>query len=483
MTRICYVCLSDLHLGADNSLLTHLTPNGSKGRNPANVDPSKPSRVLRELAASLQALLRPEAGEPKATLILNGDLLELAFSQDNLAIMAFERLLELLFPERGEPLVDSKIVFIPGNHDHHLWETAREMQYAKYVQRHPPGDALKAPWHATAMFSPKHASATLLNGVAQRYPHMSEAGVEILTVYPNYALMNKETKCLIFSHGHFTESIYMLMSTLANLLYPHRKDKPKATWDAEAENFAWIDFFWSTLGRSGAAGKDVEHLYEMLLVPRRKEVLAKQLAGIVGHELLGGAGGLLAFLLRPIIGGLLARAGGLEKTRTGKPLSDDARKGLGFFLERLVRGQFLAERDVELEGAAKEVTFIFGHTHKPFSAKMDFKGFPPKVSVYNTGGWVVDSEKPDVSHGGAIVLVDDDLNAVCVRMYNETKDGRAQAVRVEVAEPASGSNALFEYVSSTVDSNAKPWSTFAAAIAEALPAYYENFRWNLTRGG
>jgi len=52
MPDIQYICISDLHLGADNSLLTHLGPKIG------DVDPYRPSEVLEGLANCLRELVR-----------------------------------------------------------------------------------------------------------------------------------------------------------------------------------------------------------------------------------------------------------------------------------------------------------------------------------------------------------------------------------------------------------------------------------------
>jgi hypothetical protein len=96
MPAIRYICVSDLHLGAENSLLTQL------GSAPGEVDTSRPSEVLVEFASCLRELVRHNESLVKPTLILNGDALELALAQDNVALMAFERFLELMFPINGE---------------------------------------------------------------------------------------------------------------------------------------------------------------------------------------------------------------------------------------------------------------------------------------------------------------------------------------------------------------------------------------------
>jgi len=91
-------------------------------------------------------------GKKKPTLILNGDIFELALCATNDAAMAFERFIELVL-KKGRELFDNRIIFVPGNHDHHLWETAREVQYADYyVKNLEPGCEIKKPWHYTKLF-------------------------------------------------------------------------------------------------------------------------------------------------------------------------------------------------------------------------------------------------------------------------------------------------------------------------------------------
>jgi hypothetical protein len=86
MSDIAYICLSDMHLGADNSLLTGLREN--------DVAPRTASPVLTQLVTCLRALVSRNQGERKPTLILNGDILELALANDNVAAMAFECFIE-----------------------------------------------------------------------------------------------------------------------------------------------------------------------------------------------------------------------------------------------------------------------------------------------------------------------------------------------------------------------------------------------------
>ena len=150
---------------------------------------------------------------------------------------------------KGNELFE-KIIYVPGNHDHHLWESARETQYVDYMAGKKPKEELSIPWHTTNIFmdsSQKQVPLYFLTRLVRRYPHLKN--FVIFASYPNYGLRTQNgKKCVIFHHGHFIESIYRLMSILKTMVFPDRKE-PDTIWDLEAENFAWIDFFWSTMGR------------------------------------------------------------------------------------------------------------------------------------------------------------------------------------------------------------------------------------------
>jgi len=169
------------------------------------VNPGRPSEVLEGLAKCLKELVRHNERARKPTLILNGDALELALAEDNIALMAFDRFIELMFPVNGDWLIDPNIIFNPGNHDHHLWETARETQYVEFLQgkrSKKVGADLPVPWHTTHMFDPDLVDSALLNAVIGRHPHMTSQRVHVGTVYPNLCLLNAdESKCAIFSQA------------------------------------------------------------------------------------------------------------------------------------------------------------------------------------------------------------------------------------------------------------------------------------------
>ena len=466
MADIRYVCLSDMHLGEEDSLLTDLQQGST------DIDPLHASPVMKQLVDCIKHLISQTS--PKPALILNGDILEMALSTVNDAAMVFERFIELIMPD-GDKLFE-KIIYIPGNHDHHLWETAREIQYANYIKnRTEPGQRLKTPWHTTEMFfendTPK-VDSYFLSKLVQRYEHLEDFKIHV--AYPNFGLFNEDKqRSVIFHHGHYIESLYHLMSTLKGMIFPDQKRELKnmEIKELEAENFAWIDFFWSAMGRSGAAGRDVEIIYESLNDPKARKKLLRNLANGLADELdipiLTEA--MEAKVMEKLLNYFANKFAGTEKSQTEQLLSEDARQGLVNFMIGPLKKQLLKERSDDMP---YEVTFVIGHTHKPFEEdwdEMGYAGYPRWVNVFNTGGWVVESEKVQSHHGGSVILVDEDLNTVALRMYNEARRPEDYSVLLKDAtHPNQPSNPLFEQVNKLVDPASDPWRSFSNRVYEEL---------------
>jgi hypothetical protein len=459
-----------MHLGEEDSLLTNLKTASTE------VDPFQPSPVMVQLIECIKALLKGQSTKP--TLILNGDILELALTTDNLAAMVFERFIELALPA-GEALF-GRVIYIPGNHDHHLWESARETQYVNFISKIAPGSPLDIPWHTTNLFVDKDSEPIPLyfpTRLVQRYPHLKKC--IIAAAYPNYGVLSTDGKrCIVFSHGHFIESLYLLMSNIMSMIFPDQKI-PEYVWNVEALNFAWIDFFWSTMGRSGDVGKDVEVIYEKMQDKEAFKKLLYNLADSLAREydLPGWGDKMEAAILKFAVDAAVECAYGTERKMGDRLLSPDAEKGLWWFVNGPLRHQIDNECKEKGLPVPSDVTFVFGHTHKPFQQDANFKEFTGWVDVYNTGGWVVETVNPQPLHGGGMVLVDGDLNAVSIRMYNETPDSKGCAVRIEEAtHGGEGPNPLFQHIQGLVNSSLDPWKSFSDVTARAVHVRAQNLR-------
>jgi hypothetical protein len=304
--------------------------------------------------------------------------------------------------------------------------------------------------------------AELLDAVIHRFPTLGHVSVEL-----RYPLMGLETpdhgQVVAFHHGHYVEPVYRLMSRLQHTLFP-ASAMAETTWDLEAENFAWVDFFWSTLGRSGRVGADVGLLYDMLQDDRALQAIADNLAD-------ASAAALPRRVPRPVrrfatsfvLRRVAKRIGALERNNPGVgPLTAATDVSLEAFVEGPV------SRQISEEGrpAPDQLTFVFGHTHKPFEAAVRYKGFSRLVHVYNTGGWVVDSLTPDSQQGAAAVLVDEDLRVASLHLYRQVPS--PSPVSVSAAGEAAG-NSFLARLAGLVHPEAPPYCVLSEKVAAEVP--------------
>lgn len=473
MPDIRFVCLSDMHFGAETSLLTNLETASS------TVDSSKPSPVLEQLVECLRHLIsQNQIKEPKPTLILNGDIFELALAQDNSAAMCFERFIDLAMPPGHE--LFGRIIYNTGNHDHHLWETARETQYVRnYLATTKWGENLDDPWHATNIFK-NPVPSYFLNGLIHRLEHLNKFDIE--ATYPNFGVLSDDKRrCVIFHHGHLIEAMYLLMSKLKTMIFPDAL-MPTDVWDLEAENFAWIDFFWSALGRSEDVGRGVGRIYEKLQSKEQVRLLFRNLAVSLAedYDLPGWGDRMEAKVMEWFLNTAAELVTGLERNKPEGILSGDTEKGLWAYMEGPLRKQIL----VECSTMPSKVTLVFGHTHKPFQDDMNFDGYPQWVNVYNTGGWVVDKVERQSLYGGAVVLIDENLDATSLRLYNEASNVENYTVLVEEARhPGDHPSDFHRRIESLVNESASLWRIFSQVVARAVNVRAQNLRARINSRG
>ena len=442
MPNIAYVCLSDLHLGDEDSLLTQAG------------DCSGPSPVLLCLAECLSEILgHNQPGGPKPTLILAGDVLELALRPSQQALAAFEQFLRCLMPPHAE--LFAEIIYLPGNHDHHMWQASREAQYLNYLERLAPGAPIEPPWDTTKVVMDLAGKDRLVNGVAtaiaRRLPHLRERDFEILTAYPNFGIRDRG-RAVVFHHGHFIEPAYRFFSTLACLFFPEQS-MPQDVYTLEKENSSWIDFLWSTLGSCGRIGPDVQTIYGASADEASLRRLTDTLAGSIARECpvpKWVPRVVREWILRAVLHEAAGNiATGLERRQVEGDvlLSPAAARGLSRYLEGPLRRQF----EQETGDAPESMAFVLGHTHKPFVA------FQDGTQILNTGGWVVDAPQPEPLHGAAAVLVGEDRSTVSVRLYNHGSYG----LRVEEPTPAGASHgALYGRIADILAAQPQPWKSF-----------------------
>jgi hypothetical protein len=162
-------------------------------------------------------------------------------------------------------------------------------------------------------------------------------------------------------------------------------------------------------------------------------------------------------------------------------LLDDGGAGLRRYLE----GPVLAQLEAELKGAPppKSAALIFGHTHKPFEQMFKVENMPwPEIETYNSGGWVIDSPEPQPIIGGAAILLDDHLNIVSLRVYNETTHPSHIKPRIETAAHSTKApNPFYKRLSRFVSPKTQPWLDCSRAIADAVAIHGQRIAGVLAR--
>ena len=458
------VCLSDLHLGEEDSLLTALEPGSDR------CDVRRPSPVLEQLVACLRDLVGRNRG-PRPVLVLAGDVLELAFGSFTQALLCFERFLELVIPP-GRELV-SEIVYVPGNHDHHVWEIARETRFVQRVLASVEPGAPSAEVHATPLFDHDGIPSFTLSTVARRVRGVGPGDPldrPIHVVYPNLGFLDPGSdRCLVVHHGHYAERLYHLLSEALGWLDPDRS-RPETVDRIEAENFAWIDFVWSLLGRSGEAGEDVEEIYKRLLDPgtraRFLDRLSERIATSVDVPLVPGDR-LEQAVIRLGLGRVAGTVSGPRSDRGPDPWAE-----IGPGLERYVFGPTLRQLRDELGRVPRELAFAFGHTHKPFERSVGDERAGERVEVYNTGGWTVDSVEPAPAVGGAVLVASPGLRAASIRVYGEAGAAAGYPVEVRTAGADPGAEAFRAAIEERITGSGggpdDPWAELARRIGQQI---------------
>jgi UDP-2,3-diacylglucosamine pyrophosphatase LpxH len=455
MTSIRWVCISDLHLGALNSLLTNVTDDGE------HADGSSASPVLTALCQCLLSLRRP--GEDPPELVVLGDLFELALTSPEDAASTFSQFITALRPGMPDAAIAPALRFVPGNHDHHLWSRASDDRFLRLLAEDAAAIPAPADRHATRLLPANDKAA-----VRDRFVEILAArgslttGVTVVQSYPNLGLVTEPgDRAVILSHGHFIEPLYRMMSLLDTVFGSPRTGAIEA-WQLEADNGGWIDFFWSSMGDSGDIMRVTRSLYESL---QSTETIHAEIAAIERAIKAAGASRARADAEAHAVAGLLRAGVGTairERHRPGIILSPHAEEGLATYLNGPVATQVAAEI-----GSPRDVTFVFGHTHKPFIDQRTVHAFSAPVTVVNTGGWVVDTPQLNPLKGASLILIDEKLNLAAVRCYTEGPDASSYQLRTDPPS-STASNELVDELRTIIDPSHDPWASLAQVIRETV---------------
>lgn len=170
------------------------------------------------------------------------------------------------------------------------------------------------------------------------------------------------------------------------------------------------------------------------------------------------------WVLNAVLSREVSRIAMSERGTPTVALTAAGRSGLRSYLEGPVRGQLRQQ----LGHVPEEVTFVYGHTHKPFVDQWSVPGFPAPVSIANTGGWVVDTAAPAPVQAGVAVLVNENLDTASLQFYRQSPGSAPVPVQV-LPPPADGQpSAWHSELASRIDPAAAPWAALSESAAKLV---------------
>ncbi|MBM7068949.1 hypothetical protein [Actibacterium sp. 188UL27-1] len=475
MGRITHVCLSDVHAGAAASLATRVD-------DALAVHPAAPSPTSAAFGTAMQDLLTrhnqdqfgaPYAGAHKPMAILMGDLLDLAFCNRADAAVSYCSWFSAITGGGNDWFADDAVM-LPGNHDHSLWTAARFADEARAAETGQVEGLLAAtkaaqPALADGLRGSATASGILAPMITALNRRCGLPGTVTIN-YPNFALVSDDhARAVVFHHGHFVDATYTMMSRLVDVLTgKRRRHSAQALAD---ENANWIDFGWSSFGEASDLCKIVNDLYTGAENGAEARQLRDRAAKLIERAIvaklpMGGDTTLQTWIERGVLAGLDTTLGAWsDSERYSKTLylSPDGLTGLTTYLDGAVKPQLVEE----LGAVPPDLTFIFGHTHKPFVDQV-LTAAGQSISVANTGGWYLDNTRLDSRDGAAMVLIDEDLNAVSIRYFGVPTNDIPTRVSVDlVSRPSPSATAFHDQISGYVQDGLAVWDALSETAADA----------------
>lgn len=403
--------LSDLHLGEESSIL-HYGQEYEKGKQP--------------YVNQLRELIKGGAAKKKIPfLILAGDTLDLSLAPIQDAVADFR-----LFAEDVYEFFDN-FVYIPGNHDHHMWQTLQEQVLVvnRISERRPAEDFLQEQIGTIedGKITLKGVAADKVLGAKTFLSHLlprppkNQKQKNFALVYPNVFMKFKQpARNILITHGHFFEAAWTLVSDV------FKKSLNLTTINyrvLERVNSPLTEFGWYGLGQAGQLSHFIEELYKEVknsedakltlalndvrdyldelwtFEPNRRKGFLSGISNVFSEmkanvkEELSDEGLKLAIsLVKSLVTSQIEERGphtGGSPLRHCSNILDDPQK-----TDKIKQYiSFSFGRPYEFEPHQ----IIFGHTHIPIrngNIEIPVDGRPRNIAVFNTGGWVVDSAEP-----------------------------------------------------------------------------------------
>ncbi len=385
------IVISDLHLGRPSSYLysDHSTFAANQ-------------KVLLNLLQQVGA---------QDELILNGDIMELSLSGWKEVGRELAKFFELI----AEAGPYKRIVYIPGNHDHHFWRLlVEEILLLHNVENR---NQLPALDEYPFCFVDQKFSSKNYDIILNHFWPSGKTMPEIVVKYPHHLLQVKNMKAAgqtyLITHGHFLEDLFIPMNIL---IEPARLD------ELEAFNNIWLEAFHYHLGQAGRLSNRVRVLLDRYEKggSQAYQVIKKVLDEIYvrlnrKYHIVWPFNWMLKHAIKKIVKKVtLSRHSELF----GVALNRDQKKSIKAYVHKYLLSRYkkVLKSDFHFPGETDiptPFTFLFGHTHRPIAEQeiagawieIDDRIFP----IANSGGWLrSDTAGKSQGQNAGIILINQD---------------------------------------------------------------------------
>ena len=365
------VAISDLHLGVKDSCLT---PSGTS------------CPCLDDLIDAWKKEIPKDVKKP--TLVIIGDLLDLSLASYAESMPAAK----IFFTKIVGAELFKDILYIPGNHDHHIWHHIVEEKFV--YEKILPSCNLQSDYPRTKSLivtdqgdecdSGVFFSNTFLNG----FLPANSSITNIKVTYPNLLLKPENDPIpIIFTHGHFFEKSWTFITDITKEIF-----KQLTIDDFETYNAPLTEFIWYNLGQSKKLSDLVDDIYSsaqsgntnyldnlMHMVMQGIEAMNVKAKHKIEQHLIDN---FMEFSAKEVVNYLFKGATKYSRKASMRnmEIGDTIPKVEEYFKNYLAN-------DLNQANCSK-YKVVFGHTHQPGKGLVTINDNP--IEIYNTGGWILD---------------------------------------------------------------------------------------------
>lgn len=367
-----YIALSDIHLGQNKADKIDGGQFCTLSQIPSEFDDAHrlSQQTLEQVAARVNAFSGGEA----VTMVVVGDLLDLSLAFVRESIVDLLGLLERL------PSV-SEMVYVIGNHDHHIWSLHSEWERSIGLMQRGELPESGGMYRATSKRGERHH---MLSEVCTR---QLGRPMQITVAYPTYALEHvhgpagQET-LVYFTHGHLFGGLYTTFSDILDDRLAHTSMSTEAI--IATVNAPLIQFLYWSLSQAGdGMGADglMEQVYADL--QRGKNSNVRDLVERAVDVLIPGG---IVPLVPDSVEQWIVVAAAMHMIEASDQRTTGSKSKDRHCEKRVTRQRLKRWIDRVGMDKSRQTHLVYGHTHVA-----DHWQLPDsQISSYNLGSWLVE---------------------------------------------------------------------------------------------